>query len=159
GLGDASLSEALLGYLRRVLALELERGLIADGVAYVLLADAVTQVARALREQLLADEGLQDLILHHVLHGGWNVPALALLDLGLLIQPGIAGFLDGNLLAARFRGIGADPDIQIDDAVSTPGREDQCERAQHDVHEPFVALQSVSNALEHVPGSDRRMVR
>ena len=147
--GDPRLRQPLARNFRRVLALDLESRLVAHGVAHIRFAHPVAEVMRALREQCVADHRLEQAVLQKSLLCRRNLTAQALLVLCLLIEPGRAGRLDRDLLAAGLSRIGTATGIEADDAVGPPRGENQREASQYDVHEPFMALQSVADALKH----------
>jgi len=149
--GDTRLGQGGLGGLGRILATDLERLLAVHGLAQRVLTHAVAQLERALRDQRPADQALQHLVLQLAAQFRGNVRAAqALLPLRLLAQPCVCAPPRGRSCCRPPRRRNWTRETQIHDAIGAPGGKHQRERAQHQVREPFLALQAVSDPLKHV---------
>ncbi len=147
---QAYLRQGLFGEFGIVFAGNLKCGLGADGLVHIRLADAVAQIVRPVAQDQVADHRLQQLILQHRFLGGRYLRAEALLPLALAPLPGIAGVVDGDLLASRLGRIRSRPHTEVDDPVGSPGGENHRECSQHDIRQPFLGFQAVTNPLQHL---------
>ena len=93
-------SRVSLAASARVLAGDLEGGLVADGGYELRITDPVAELLRTLGYQRVADQALEHLVLHGLLHRGRNIAAELLLQLSLLAQPGVMGIVQRDRLAA-----------------------------------------------------------
>ena len=101
-------------------------GSLLDRLAQLLRAHPVAQGLRALVEQRVLDQTLERLLLQLVaqLRGQLGAPE-ALLPRALLAQPRVTRLFERDLAVARLGGVVRAPDVEVHDAVGTPGGEDQ----------------------------------
>src|ERR1700722_15825196 len=98
------------------------------------------------RHERVPDQPLQNLVLEmRAQHFGKVGTPETLLHL----EPAVARLLNGDLLPPRLSGVVRVVDVQVHDAIGTPGREHEGECAQQCVLEPFVATETVADALKH----------
>ena len=146
---QAVLGQHLLGDLGRVMAGDLEGRLLTDGGEQVVLADAIAELRGALGDQGVADQALEHLVLVFLLHVRGNIAVVLLLQLRLLLQPGVARRIERDRLAIRLGRIARGAEVQVDDAVGAPGGEDERERTQDAVPQPLVRLDGIGDFLQH----------
>ena len=148
---DPRLGECGLGDVSGVHAIQLEGGLAVHGLAQRRIAHAVAEIVGALGEQRAADQAFQHLVLQpRTQRRRQFAPSQALLPHALLAQPGVARILDRDLAAVRFGGVVRAAEIQVHNPVGAPGGEYHRERTQNQVSEQSLALQAISDPLQHV---------
>jgi hypothetical protein len=76
--------------------------------------------------------------------------AQALLPLRLLPQPRVTRLLQRDLGSVRLGGVARSAEIEVDDSIGAPRCKHDSQRPEHDVGEPLLTLESVTDPLQHV---------
>ena len=104
GLGQPARAQQRVVAVLRELAVDLELRILHDALRQLLVADAVAEALRALLQQRLLHELVEQHRLLRLDHVGRQLVAQHLLQLGLALLPGAAHGLDGNALAVDLGG-------------------------------------------------------
>src|SRR5438105_13735004 len=148
---DAGLGEHAFGGLRGKLAADLEGRLLLHRLAQRLGTHPVAETLRALSDQRLADHAFEHLVLEALAELRRNLHSSeSLLPLSLLADPAVVRLFEGDLGAVRLGGIVGPTEVQVHDAVGAPGGEHERQRPEYQVREPLLALQGVSDSLQHL---------
>ncbi len=93
---------------------------------------------------------IKQLVLQLSAHRGGNIGPRLLLVLGLALLPGLLERGGRNLLAVDLEPVLGRTEGEIDDAVGAPQREDQDQQSQYEEGQPALALEEVTDVLQHI---------
>ena len=131
------------------LAVHLEDLLGADRRIELVVADAIPVLLRGLVEHHAAHVVLDQLALQLQFLRLGDLAAQLLGVVGLLLLPRLLQRAGGDGLAVDLQAVVAVGEVQVGDAVGAPDGEDQRQRSEDQQREPALALQFVTDVLQH----------
>ncbi len=144
-LGHAELCQHALGYPRIVFSIGLKRRLVEHRLAHLRVGGVITRLLRALAQQRLAHVFIDQLLLQQSLLRHAHLGAVErLLVLRLTLLPGAVERFGADTLVVDLQAVVGRAEADVDDAVSAPDGEDQCQHSEDYGGQPALTFQFVA---------------
>src|SRR4029079_1869284 len=149
GRAHADLRQHALGGNVVELAVDLEGRLALVGADDRIIVDTKAALGGALAHQGLVGVLIEQLILQLRAHGGRDIGARLLLVLRLALLPGLLQGGGRDLLAVDLEAVLRRTEGQVHDPVGSPEGKNQDQQSQYQEGQPALALEDVTDVLQH----------